>query len=74
VLALRGINVSPAVTALLTSYLQGALASGNNNVFCAVMTLFTKQVTALSGKSIPAATAAQLLASANRIKAVVGCH
>jgi hypothetical protein len=74
VLALRGINVSAAVTTLLTTYLQSALSSGNNNVFCAVMGVFVKQVTALSGKSIPATSAAQLAASANRIRAVVGCH
>jgi hypothetical protein len=74
VLALKGINVSPAVTTLLTSLLQSALNSGNGTLFCAGLTAFAKQVALLSGHGIPAVQATQLVASANQIKNVQGCH
>ena len=74
VLTLRGFSVSATVTSVLTAYLQAALNSGNSTLFCAALTSFAKQVTLMSGKTIPAAQATQLVTSANQIKAVQGCH
>jgi hypothetical protein len=74
VLALRGINVSPAFTNVLAAFLQVALLNGNGTVLCAALTSFVKQVTLLSGRGIPVAQATQLVAAANRIRAVQGCH
>jgi hypothetical protein len=65
---------SPSGTLVQTTFLQGALNSGNATLFCAGLTAFAKQVALLSGGGIPAAQAAQLVASANRIKAVQGCR
>jgi hypothetical protein len=51
---------------------QSALARGNTNAACGNLTLFISQVQAQSA-SIGPALAAQLIAEAKQIKAVIGC-
>ena len=50
-----------------------ALAAGQQAEACGVLAAFAKQVGAQSGKSISPAAAAELLASAGRIRSVVAC-
>jgi large repetitive protein len=52
---------------------QSYLASGDTADACSTLTLFINQVKAQSGKSIPAGQAAQLIADATRIRAVMAC-
>jgi len=64
------------IVASLTDDLNTALAgvsSGNSSKACGALTDFVGQVAAQSGKKIPTTTAQGLIASANRIKAVIGC-
>lgn len=52
---------------------QSSLAAGDTTGACATLTAFTHEVTAQSGKSIPAGQASQLIADAQRIQAVLAC-
>jgi hypothetical protein len=52
---------------------QSELASGKTAQACGTLGAFIKEVTAQKGKTIPAAQAAQLIASAQQIEAVIGC-
>jgi probable HAF family extracellular repeat protein len=52
---------------------QAALAEGDDAGTCEILNAFIKQVEAQSGKKIEAATAADLIADAARIRAVLGC-
>ena len=67
----------PAGTAnSVTKKLQGALASYNSGDIagaCGMLTSFTEEVRAQSGKKIPKADATLLLADAMAIKQLIGC-
>ncbi len=52
---------------------QWFLAHGQPQLTCLTLTAFQLEVRAQSGKKIPAAQAAVLVADANRIKGVLGC-
>ena len=52
---------------------QQSVARGNTTGACGKLGSFGHEVSAQSGKHIPAATAHQLLATATRIRAVLGC-
>ena len=52
---------------------QTALAKNDVPETCSILNAFSNQVNARSGKTIPAGTAATLLADATRIRAVLGC-
>ena len=52
---------------------QSQLAAGDKTDACGTLGAFINQVKAQSGKSIPSATAGQLIADAKRIRAVIGC-
>jgi hypothetical protein len=53
--------------------IQSYLANGNTTGACTALRAFISQVEAAAGKSIPAATAAALIADAQRIERVVPC-
>ena len=50
-----------------------AVAAGDTGTACEALAAFVHEVEAQSGKSMPATTAADLLAAARRIQAVLGC-
>jgi hypothetical protein len=52
---------------------QAALAGGDSEAACDILGAFTNEVEAQSGKSLTSDTAAQLIADATRIRAVLGC-
>jgi len=52
---------------------QGQLAEGDVTDACQTLSAFIHHLSAQSGKSIPPADAATLIATAQRIKAVLGC-
>jgi len=58
------------------SLLKNALSqinAGNNTAACNQLNAFIKQVQAQSGKQLTVGQANQLIASANQIKAALGC-
>ena len=52
---------------------QDALARGDTEAACNILGAFINEVEAQSGKSLTSGTAAQLIADATRIRAVLGC-
>jgi predicted extracellular nuclease len=75
VLALKDIDVNAASATALANALQAVLNNApNQTAFCTLLTVFAREVDRLSPRVIPAVQAAQLVASANRIKAVQGCR
>jgi hypothetical protein len=53
---------------------QDALARGDTEAACNILGAFINEVEAQSGKSLTSATAAQLIADATQIRAVLGCN
>lgn len=72
-------RLSPAVKSVLLTRLQSLLASLDPNraahrrAFCLALQLFKTAAQAQAGRSIPQAQAAEWIADANRIRAVLGC-
>lgn len=52
---------------------QAALARGDTGAACNILGAFINEVEAQSGESVTSGTAAQLIADATRIRAVLGC-
>jgi hypothetical protein len=75
VLALKDINVNVGGLNGLVHALEAVLNNpASSTAFCALLTNFEREVNKLSPKHIPAAKAAELIASVNQIKAVQGCR
>jgi len=75
VLALRDIDVNaPALTALVNALQTVLNNSRNPTPFCTLLTVLAREVDRLSPRVVPAVQAEELIASANRIKAVQGCR
>jgi hypothetical protein len=53
---------------------QDALARGDTEAACNILGAFINEAEAQSGKSLTSATAAQLIADATQIRAVLGCN
>jgi large repetitive protein len=70
--AVQGVGPGTSLAGKITTA-QSDLASGNTAGACSTLTLFINQVKAQSGKTIPAGQAAQLIADATRIRAVLAC-
>lgn len=73
-------NLTATVTSLNfqqgASLLKNALSqinAGNNTAACNQLNAFIKQAQAQSGQQLTVAQANQLIASANQIKAALGC-
>jgi hypothetical protein len=70
-----GHNLPPAISIQLQAALQRTLSNPSNlPAACRNLDTFITLVRAMSGRSIPAATAQQLIIDATRIKAVLGCQ
>ncbi len=72
----NGLGLQPGIATSLTAKLQTALAAANAGDLaraCNLLDAFINEVQAQSGKKLTAAEAAQLIAEATRIKAVLGC-
>jgi hypothetical protein len=52
---------------------QSALGGGATSGACSALDSFIREVTAQTGKHVPAALAPSLVSEAQRIKAVLGC-
>jgi hypothetical protein len=70
--AVQGVGPGTSLEDKITKA-QSYLASGNIADACGTLTGFVNEVRAQSGKSIPPAQAAQLIADAQRIQAVLAC-
>lgn len=73
---INSFNLGGGTANSLTSKLNNAtksLGKGNTNAACNQVDAFINQVNALSGNQLTPAQAAQLLASANQLKASIGC-
>ena len=73
-------NLTTTVTALgfqqavkLLGNIVSQINAGNNTAACNQLNAFIKQVQAQSGKQLTVGQANQLIASANQIKAALGC-
>jgi hypothetical protein len=72
-------KLPPATKTQLVAKLQALVASFDPNkpaqrqAVCSALKLFTAAVHLLSGHGIPGAQAAEWIADANRIRAVLGC-
>jgi len=64
----RGTSLADAV-----AMAQQQVATGHTRGACQTLTGFIHQVRAQSGKKIPSGQAAQLIADAQRIQAVLAC-
>jgi len=53
--------------------IQADLAAGNKSTACGDLRAFVNEVSAQSGKKIPAVQASALIAAAQRIEAVIRC-
>ncbi|HEY6214016.1 MAG TPA: hypothetical protein VIW45_17100, partial [Vicinamibacterales bacterium] len=77
--AVQGFNLAQGIENSLDTKLQnvlGALSaaqSGNAASVCGQLAAFINETMAQSGKKLTAAQANQLIASAQQIKAVIGC-
>lgn len=74
--AINSFNLNGGTANSLTSKLDNAaksLGKNNTNAACGQVDAFINQVNALSGNKLTAAQAAELLASANQLKASIGC-
>jgi hypothetical protein len=71
-IAVQGVGPGNSLSAKVANA-DRELDQGDTCAACAQLTAFINQVTALAGKKIPANQAAQLIADAQRIKAVIGC-
>lgn len=72
----KSLGLPPLTQATLVGELllaKTALANGYKGVACAAMATFVSEVNALSGRTIKATDAADLVARATRIEAVVAC-
>jgi len=67
---LAELQPEPQLLLAATSSTSATAASGN---VCAKLRAFINEVSAQAGKKLTAAQAAELIASANRIRAIVGC-
>jgi hypothetical protein len=70
--AARGVGPGTSLVDKITKA-QSSLAGGDTAGACTTLTGFVNAVSAQSGKSIPSGQAAQLIASATRIRAVLAC-
>jgi Bacterial Ig-like domain (group 3)/HYR domain len=70
--AVQGVGPGTSLADKITAA-QSDLASGDVAGACSTLTGFLNEVKAQSGKSIPAGQAAQLIADATRIRAVLAC-
>jgi len=71
-----GLGLRPLVAATLDLELraaQAALAAGRPKLACAALDLFTIEVRLIRPPAMPAADAADLISTAARIRAVIGC-
>ena len=76
VTTINSFNLNGGTANSLTSKLDNAaksLGKNNTNAACGQVDAFVNQVNALSGNQLTAAQAAELLASANQLKASIGC-
>ena len=70
--AVKGVGPGKSLVATV-EIAQWFVAHGQTQAACLTLTAFNLEVRAQSGKKIPAAQAAGLIADANRIKSVLGC-
>ena len=70
--AVKGVGPGKSLVATV-EIAQWFAAHGQTQAVCLTLTAFNLEVRAQSGKKIPAAQAAELIADANRIKSVLGC-
>jgi hypothetical protein len=70
--AVQGVGPGTSLADKIAS-IQADLASGDTSDACGTLNAFIHEVKAQTGKSIPAGTAASLIASAQQIEAVIGC-
>jgi hypothetical protein len=71
-LAVQGVGPGRSLADKVQSA-QSSLASGNVVGTCSILSAFIHEVEAQSGKHIPAAQASQLMADAQRIRAILAC-
>jgi hypothetical protein len=70
--AVQGVGPGNSLSAKVANA-HRSLDQGDTCAACAELTAFINQVTAQAGKKIPPSQASQLIADAQRIKAVIGC-
>jgi len=73
---IRGLNLPPGISNSLITKLQHAIDAINASdtaTACSLLTAFTNECRAQSGKKLTAAQSAQLINSANQIKTSLGC-
>ena len=71
--AVRGVGTGNSLSAKVVNASQ-KLSRGQTGAACAELSAFINQVTAQTGKKIPTNQANQLIADAQRIRAVIGCQ
>jgi HYR domain len=70
--AVQGVGPGRSLPAKVASATE-FLAAGDAGAACRTLAAFVNEVRAQAGKHIPSATAAELTADAERIRAVLGC-
>ena len=70
--AVKGVGPGKSLSATV-AVAQWLVAHGRPKAACLTLTAFNLEVRAQSGKKIPAAQAATLIAAAQRIRSVLGC-
>jgi hypothetical protein len=68
----QGVGPGNSLTAKVKA-IQAAIAAGRNANACAQLVALEHEVSAQTGKKIPASTAAALQREAGRVSAAIGC-
>ena len=69
---MQGVGPGNSLAAMVKS-IQASIAAGLNADACAELVAFEHEVSAQTGKTIPASTAAALQREAGRVSAAIGC-